>query len=64
MIGTYTGESRGIAVPVSPGVHQMALHTAHHGVTTNDNPLNVSVGYAAEQSGFHKVVTDWSEANL
>ena len=42
----------------------MALHTAHHGVTTNDNPLNISVGYvAAEQSGFHKVVTDWSEAN-
>ena len=63
--GTYTGESREVfAVPVSPGVHQMALHTAHHGVTTNDNPLNISVGYvAAEQSGFHKVVTDWSEAN-
>jgi len=63
--GTYTGESREVfAVPVSPGIHQMALHTAHHGVTTNDNPLNISVGYvAAEQSGFHKVVTDWSEAN-
>jgi len=63
--GTYTGESREVfAVPVSPGIHQLALHTAHHGVTTNDNPLNISVGYvAAEQSGFHKVVTDWSEAN-
>ena len=63
--GTYTGESREVfAVPVSPGIHQMALHTAHHGVSTNDNPLNISVGYvAAEQSGFHKVVTDWSEAN-
>jgi len=63
--GTYTGESREVfAVPVSPGIHQMALHTAHHGVTTNDNPLNISVGYvAAEQSGFHKVITDWSEGS-
>ena len=63
--GTYTGESREVfAVPVSAGLHQMALHTALHGVSTNDNPLNISVGYvAAEQSGFHKVVTDWSKAN-
>jgi len=63
--GTYTGESREVfAVPVSPGIHQMALHTAHHGVTTNDNPLNISVGYvAAERSAFHKVVTDWSESS-
>ena len=63
--GTYTGESREVfAVPVSPGIHQMALHTAHHGVTTNDNPLNISIGYvAAERSAFHKVVTDWSESS-
>ena len=63
--GTYTGESREVfAVPVSAGLHQMALHTALHGVSTNDNPLNISVGYvAAEQSGFHKVVTDLSKAN-
>lgn len=63
--GTYTGESREVfVVPTTPGLHQLALHTAHHGVTTNDNALNISVGYvAAEQSGFHKVETDWSEAS-
>ena len=63
--GTFTGESREVfVVPTSPGLHQLALHTAHHGVTTNDNALNISVGYvAAEQSGFHKVVTDWSEGS-
>jgi subtilisin family serine protease len=63
--GTYTGESREVfVVPSSAGLHQMVLHTALHGVPTNDNALNISVGYvAAEQSGFHKVVTDWSEAS-
>ncbi len=63
--GTYTDDSREVfVVPVSAGIHQMVLHTATHGVTTNDNALNISLGYvAAEQSSFHKVVTDWSEAN-
>jgi len=63
--GTYTDDSREVfVVPTSTGIHQMVLHTATHGVTTNDNALNISVGYvAAEQSSFHKVVTDWSEAN-
>ena len=63
--GTYTGGSREVfAVPVTPGVHQLALHTALHGVNSNDNPLNISVGYiAAEQSGFERVVTDWNEAS-
>ena len=63
--GTNTGESREVlVVPASPGLHLLALHTAHHGVTTNDNALNISVGYvAAERSGFHRVVTDWSEAS-
>jgi len=63
--GTYTGESREVfAVPVTPGIHQLALHTALHGVNSNDNPLNISVGYiAAEQSGFHRVVSDWNEGS-
>ena len=62
--GTYTGTSREtFVVPASPGTHQMVLHTALHGVQTNDNPLNISVGYiAAESSGFRRTVTDWSEA--
>ena len=61
--GTYTGTSREtFVVPPTPGTHQMVLHTALHGVQTNDNPLNITVGYlAAEASGFQRTVTDWSE---
>jgi len=41
----------------------MVLHTALHGVETNDNPLNISVGYiSAESSGFSRTVSDWSES--
>ena len=63
--GTYTGTSREtFVVPATPGTHQMVLHTALHGVQTNDNPLNVSVGYiTAESSGFSRTVTDWSQAH-
>ena len=63
--GTYTGTSREMfAVPAEQGIHQLVLHTALHGVSSNDNPLNVSVGYlAAEESGFEKLVTDWSEGS-
>ena len=62
--GTYTGTSREtFAVPATPGIHQMILHTALHGVETNDNPLNISVGYiTAESSGFSRTVSDWSES--
>ena len=64
--GTYTGTSREtFVVPATPGTHQMVLHTALHGVETNDNPLNISVGYiAAESSGFRKTVTDWAESEV
>ena len=60
--GTYTGGSKEVlVVPASPGLHQLVLHTVNHGVSTNDNPLNISIGYvAAESSGFHRVVDDWS----
>ncbi len=63
--GTNTGESKEIlVVPASPGLHQLVLHTVNHGVTTNDNPLNISIGYvAAESSGFHRVVDDWSKGS-
>ena len=62
--GTYTGTSREtFAVPATPGIHQMVLHTALHGVETNDNALNISVGYiSAESSGFSRTVTDWAES--
>ena len=63
--GTYTDSSQEVfAVPVSEGVHQMVLHTALHGVETNDNPLNISVGYiVAEDSGLERTVLDWSEGS-
>ncbi len=63
--GTYTGTSREVfTVPALTGTHQMVLHTALHGVSTNDNPLNISVGYvAAEADGFSQIVSDWSEGD-
>ena len=63
--GTYTGTSREtFVVPSTPGIHQMVLHTALHGVETNDNPLNISLGYiTAESGGFSKTVSDWSESS-
>lgn len=63
--GTFTGTSREVfTVPVTPGVHQLALHTALHGVNSSDIPLNISVGYiAAEKSGFEKVVSDWDQGS-
>ena len=63
---TFTDTSREMfAVPAEQGIHQLVLHTALHGASSNDNPLNVSVGYiAAEESGFQKLVTDWSEGSV
>ena len=63
--GTYTGTSREVfTVPALAGTHQMVLHTALHGVSTNDNALNISVGYvAAEEGGFSQSVGDWSEGD-
>ena len=63
--GTYTGTSREVfTVPALAGTHQMVLHTALHGVSTNDNALNISVGYvAAEADGFSQTVTDWSDGD-
>ena len=63
--GTYTDTSREVfTVPALAGTHQMVLHTALHGVSTNDNALNISVGYvAAEAEGFTQSVSDWSEGD-
>ena len=63
--GTYTDTSREVfTVPALTGTHQMVLHTALHGVSTNDNALNISVGYvAAEADGFSQSVSDWAEGD-
>ena len=65
--GEHTlGPSREVfTVPVTPGVHQLALHTALHGVGSNDNPLNISVGYIAASNDqvLRKRVSDWNEGS-
>ena len=61
---TSTGSSREVLVAeATPGLKQMMLHSAVHGVNTNDNPLNISVGYVAPINGsLNKVVDDWADA--
>ena len=47
----------------SPGTKQMMLHSAMHGVSTNDNPLNISVGYITPLgSGLSHAISDWSQS--
>jgi len=59
---TTTGGSNELLVAGdSPGTKQMMLRSTMHGVNTNDNPLNISVGYAAPMGGVTgQVVEDWS----
>ena len=46
----------------SPGTKQMLLHSAMHGVNTNDNPLNISVGYITPlDSGLTTTLADWTQ---
>ncbi|MEE2759106.1 MAG: S8 family serine peptidase [Candidatus Thermoplasmatota archaeon] len=63
--GHYTngGGSREIIIADdTPGTKQMMLHSAMHGVNTNDNPLNISVGYITPLgSGFTTTLTDWAQ---
>ena len=40
----------------------MLLHSAMHGVNTNDNPLNISVGYITPlDSGLTTTLSDWTQ---
>lgn len=61
---TSTGSSHEVLVAeATPGLKQMMLHSAMHGVNTNDNPLNISVGYVASIDGtLSRVVRDWNDA--
>ena len=61
---TSTGSSHEVLVAeATPGLKQMMLHSARHGVNTNDNPLNISVGYVASIDGtLSRVVSDWNNA--
>ena len=60
---TNGGGSREIIIAEdSPGTKQMLLHSAMHGVNTNDNPLNISVGYITPlDSGLTTTLADWTQ---
>ena len=60
---TNGGGSREIIIADdSPGTKQMLLHSAMHGVNTNDNPLNISVGYITPlDSGLTTTLSDWTQ---
>ena len=62
---TNGGGSREIIVADdSPGTKQMMLHSAMHGVNTNDNPLNISVGYITPLgAGLETSLEDWSQSS-
>ncbi len=62
---TNGGGSREIIVADdTPGTKQMLLHSAMHGVNTNDNPLNISVGYISPlDAGLSTTLSDWSQMN-
>jgi subtilisin family serine protease len=61
---TSTGSSHEVLVAEpTPGLKQLMMHSAMHGVNTNDNPLNISVGYVTTLNGsLTKVVDDWADA--
>ncbi len=60
---TNGGGSREIIVADdTPGTKQMLLHSAMHGVNTNDNPLNISVGYISPlDAGLSTSLSDWTQ---
>ena len=62
---TSTDESHEfLTASSSPGVKQVLLHSATHGVGTNDNPLSIDVGMLAPMDGGLGVeVYDWRTSN-
>ena len=62
---TSTGtEHEFLTASSSPGVKQILLHSATHGVGTNDNPLSIDVGMVAPMDGGLGVeVHDWRNSN-
>ncbi|MBT4060207.1 MAG: S8 family serine peptidase [Euryarchaeota archaeon] len=62
---TSTGGSHEVLVAdATSGMKQMMLHSIRHGVNTNDNPLNISVGYVNAVNGsLTKVVDDWANGD-
>jgi len=63
---TSTGGDREILVaPATPGLKQLLLHSTMHGVSTNDNPVNVTVGYAGVIEGaLSHTISNWSNGDF
>nr|AIF18032.1 pyrolisin-like serine protease [uncultured marine group II/III euryarchaeote KM3_80_G12] len=63
---TSTGSSHEMLLADStPGLKQMLLHSAMHGVNTIENPLNISVGYVTTiGSSTSYKVRDWARSSL
>lgn len=63
---TTTGADRELlSAEASAGHKILLLHSTMHGVLTNDNPVNVTVGYAATLSGnMSKTVVNWSQGDF
>ena len=62
---TNTGSSHEFLTASStPGIKQVMLHSAMHGVGTNDNPISIDVGIIAPlDGGFGCTIEDWRYAN-
>lgn len=63
---TSTGLDREIlTAEATPGHKILLLHSTMHGVLTNDNPVNVTIGYAAVISGnLSANISDWSAGDF
>ncbi|MCS5537223.1 MAG: S8 family serine peptidase, partial [Candidatus Poseidoniaceae archaeon] len=59
---TSTGGDRELlSAEATPGHKILLLHSTMHGVLTNDNPINVTIGYAnALQGNLSTTVVNWS----
>ncbi|MBO58371.1 MAG: hypothetical protein CMA77_05185 [Euryarchaeota archaeon] len=61
---TSTSSSHEVLVAeATSGMKQMMLHSASHGVNTNDNPINISVGLVNSINGtLSRTVNDWADS--
>ena len=60
---TNTGGDREILVAdASEGIKQVLLHSTMHGVLTNDNPVNITIGHITSLSGNDSwIISNWSQ---
>jgi len=63
---TNTGGDREILVgEASAGIKQVLLHSTMHGVLTNDNPVNITVGHVTSLTGNDSwIISNWSQGAI